>query len=234
MAGKMSQARAGRETCAQCGNVNFATDEACRRCHAALLPAVPVAALAAIEPVVEHGREHSLRRRLLWFIGITWLIVFIWSRSLVFTSEPPTLEQRRVVTRAIVILERAGFGKEVFVLRSLTNYRVTDSWWNLYQGHGDAYAATNFPLEIVTLYPPFFTVAADDTERAAILLHESQHLLGYGEDAALERTWRQKQRIGWTADQYGESKVWKNTIEWTASAVPALFQCGPDGHSDCS
>jgi hypothetical protein len=88
-------------------------------------------------------------------------------------------------------------------------------------------------LEIVTLYPAFFDVAVDDTERAVILLHESHHLLGFGEEATLERVWREKQRLGWTEDKYGETKVWKNVREWTESGVPTLFQCGSDGHSDC-
>ena len=43
----------------------------------------------------------------------------------------------------------------------------------------------------------------DDTERAAILLHESYHLFGSGEATALEGVWRDKQRLGWTADKYG-------------------------------
>ena len=74
---------------------------------------------------------------------------------------------------------------------------------------------------------------APAAERAAILLHEAQHLWGAGEDAALERVWRTKQRLGWTAAEYSQSKVWRNTREWTAAGVPALFQCGPDRHADC-
>jgi len=54
----------------------------------------------------------------------------------------------------------------VRLLRYYANYRATDNWWNRYQGHQQAYAATNSPLGVVTLYGPFFTVAADDTERA--------------------------------------------------------------------
>jgi hypothetical protein len=139
-----------------------------------------------------------------------------------------------VVRQAIAILEHAGFSTEVLVLRHVANYRSTDNWWNLYIGHHDAYAATNFPLGVLTLYQPFFGTAVDDTERAVILLHESQHLLGAGEEAALERVWRDKRRLGWTAASYGGTKVWRNTSDWTASTVPSLFHCGRNGTSDCA
>ena len=76
-------------------------------------------------------------------------------------------------------------------------------------------------------------MAVDDTERAAILLHESYHLSGSGEAAALEGVWRDKQRLGWTADKYGQTRVWNNTKELTAANVPWMFSCGADGRSDC-
>jgi hypothetical protein len=84
------------------------------------------------------------------------------------------------------------------------------------------------------LYPPFFEVAVDDTERAAILLHESYHLFGADEATALQGVWIEKARIGWTESQYGQTRVWKNTREWTAATIPALFECGFDGKSDCA
>jgi len=71
------------------------------------------------------------------------------------------------------------------------------------------------------------------TERAAILLHESYHLLGSGEATALEGVWRSKQRFGWTADKYEQTRVWYNTRELTIAKVPWLFTCGADGRSDC-
>ena len=231
MSHQPSAASGERRKCAQCGLVNFAVNETCRRCGAALTAAdlMEQEQAIAIEPVEKRG----VRRRVLWLIGVTWTIVFVWSRSLVFTSDALELNQRQVVRQAIAILEHAGFSKEVFVLRQLTNYRATDSWWNQYQGHREAYAATNFPLEIVTLYPAFFEVAVDDTERAVILLHESQHLFGFGEEAALERVWHEKQRLGWTAESYVQTRVWRNVREWTGASIPTLFQCGADGHSDC-
>jgi len=179
------------------------------------------------------GAMRGTGRRLLWLVSITIALIFLWSRSLLVTSDPIDASQRQLVLPAIRLLEHAGFTREVLMLRHFANYRATDNWWNVYLGHSDAYAATNSPLGVVTLYRPFFAVAIDDTERAAILLHEAQHLLLGGEDAALERVWREKRRIGWTFESYGQSRLWANTREWTASSVPALFQCGPDRRSDC-
>jgi hypothetical protein len=206
-------APANNRRCARCGLINFAEAEACRRCKSSF------ETVAVSDEPAESERSVSSRvaRRLLWIAGMIVLIVFIWSRSLVLTSEPITEEQRLVVMQAVAVLARAGFSREVVMLRNFANYRATDNWWNRYQGHQEAYAATNFPLGVVTLYGPFFTVATDDTERAAILLHEAQHLFGAGEEETLQRVWDQKDRIGWTADRYGATKVWKNTKEWTES-----------------
>ena len=164
---------------------------------------------------------------------MTLTILFVGYMSLLLTSDELGFDQRQIVAKATAVLEQKGFAKQAFVLGHLVKYRKTDNWWNLYQGHRDAYAATNFPFEVVTLYPEFFDTAVDDTERASILLHESYHLFGSGEEAALEGAWREKQRLGWTADKYSRTKVWNNTRELTAISVPKLFQCGPDGHSDC-
>jgi hypothetical protein len=163
---------------------------------------------------------------------IVTLLAICWC-SLIATSDPLESGQLQIVNRAVAKVEAAGFSKEAFVLRHLATYRATDGWWNAYLGHSNAYGATNFPFEVVTIYRPFFTVATDDTERAAILLHEAQHLLGSQEAAALGHVWLAKRQLGWTADAYGETRLWKNTKEWTELAVPALFRCGFDGRSDC-
>jgi hypothetical protein len=153
--------------------------------------------------------------------------------SLLVSSEGLEPEERQVVMSAVDVLEKAGFEREVFLLRHVVNFRSTDNWWNQYVGHQTAYAATNFPFEVVTLYETFFKYPVDNVERAAILLHEAYHLLGEDEESALQRVWIEKQRIGWTSSRYGHSRVWKNTREWTASGVPVLFRCGGDGQSDC-
>ncbi len=214
--------------CVSCGLVNFAADTSCRRCGAVL----PEAAPDRVEES-EPAPSRSVGRRVRWLVGVTIVLIFIWSRSLLLTSDAIDAGQRQTVMQAITLVEHAGFARETLMLRHFANFRATDNWWNLYLGHHEAYAATNFPLGVVTLYPPFFAVAVDDTERASILLHEAQHLLGAGEETALEHVWRAKQRLGWTMDRYGQTKVWKNAREWTASAVPSLFQCGADRVADC-
>jgi hypothetical protein len=160
-------------------------------------------------------------------------VLFICYISLRLTSDAPNFQQRQVISKAIAVLDAKGFSREASVLGTVTSFRTSDNWWNIQTGHKEAYAATNFPFEIVTLYAEFFDVATDDTERAAILLHEAHHLLGSGEEQALESTWRERGRLGWTADAYSGSKVWKNTRELTQNYVPKLFQCGSDQRSDC-
>jgi hypothetical protein len=155
---------------------------------------------------------------------LTAFAIFAWSRSLLLTSAPIDAAQRVVVLEAIRKLDDAGFSNEVLVLRHFANFRATDNWWNRHVGHSDAYAATNFPLGVVTLYPRFFNVTVDATERAAILLHEARHLWGDGETAALEAVWREKQRLGWTAERYADTRVFRNTREWTAFAAPWLVR----------
>jgi len=54
-----------------------------------------------------------------------------------------------------------------------------------------------------------------------------------GEPAALEKVWRNKARLGWNEQTYGQSRVWRNTRELTMNLVPQLFRCGPDGNADC-
>jgi hypothetical protein len=219
-----------RNKCRDCGLVNLATDERCRRCGAELGSAGDAAHDSADGVEV---RKRGPARRAAWILGMTLTILVICYVSLLITSEALTFEQRQTVHRAVEILDQRGFGREAFMLRNLASYRSTDNWWNTYVGHHDAYAATNFPFEVLTLYPEFFEAAVDNNERAAILLHESYHLKGSGEQVALEGVWREKGRLGWTADKYGHTKVFNNTKELTMQDAPVLFQCGEDGQSDC-
>lgn len=215
--------------CAQCGLVNAPADETCRRCAGALNLITSIQGASRDEPVQKRG----LGQRLLWVGGTTLALLFAWYLSMLLTSSELDFDRRQTVGQAVALLQQQGFSKQAFVLRHLVMYRETDNWWNRSIGHHDAYAATNFPFEVVTLYPGFFESAVDDTERAAILLHESYHLFGSGEAAALEGVWRDKRRLGWTADKYGLTKVWGNTRESTTALVPKLFRCGADEHSDC-
>jgi len=172
-------------------------------------------------------------RWVLWVLGAATTVVATLYASLLLSSEPLTLDERAVVMDAIALLESRGFERQARPLRQVVSFRRTDNWWNAYVGHETAYASTNFPFAVITLYPAFFKYAADDVERAVILLHESYHVYGEREDVILQRVWLQKQQLGWTGDVYGGSRVWKNTREWTETAVPALFECGRDGRSDC-
>ena len=222
-----------RRKCPECGLVNAGADEQCRRCGGLLSDAdafVPQAVDA--EPVVR-PHKRTLLKRIGWIVSATLVVMIIWYVSLLLTSERLPPDQHLKVDVAIGLIEQSGFTKEGFILRHATIFRSTDNWWNNYIGHRDAYAATNFPFEVLTLYPEFFAHSADDTERAVILLHEAQHLYGAGEEGALEHVWRNKQRLGWTEDKYGQTRVWINTKELTMTLVPKLFKCGPEGNADC-
>jgi hypothetical protein len=221
-----------KNKCSKCGLVNSGTDEMCRRCGTLLATGDEPHSQPGPE-VEEQPRKRGLVSRLLWVAGMTLTILVLLYASLIISSDGLSPERQAAVQKAIDVLDQKGFGSEAFVLRRLVTYRATDSWWNRSIGHREAYAATNFPFEVVTLYPEFFALSTDDNERAAMLLHESYHVFGHGEQAALEGVWRDKQRLDWTAERYGESRVWRATRSLTVSAVPKFFQCGPDGQSDC-
>ena len=170
---------------------------------------------------------------MLWVLGATIILLIVWYASLLISSDGLQTDQRIKVENAIAIIQQQGFSREAFVLKRLAAFRTTDNWLNAYFGHRDAYAATNFPFEVVTLYSDFFELPIDDRERAAVLLHEARHLLGDDEDAALIFTWHNKKQLGWTADKYGHSRVWDATERWTRDRFAYMFQCGSDNQSDC-
>jgi hypothetical protein len=169
----------------------------------------------------------------LWIFGVVVTILTTAYASLLFTSEPVTPHERQVLMEAIQVLDGAGFSREASALRRVVSFRRTDNWWNRHVGHPTAYAATNFPFAVITVYPPFFKYPVDDIERATILLHESYHLFGDNEKFALHRVWLAKDRLGWTSLRYGHTRVWKNTREWTLAENPSMFTCGEAGQSDC-
>ncbi|MFL6282758.1 MAG: zinc finger Ran-binding domain-containing protein [Pyrinomonadaceae bacterium] len=238
--------------CAGCGLVNFADASECKRCGAALgdgdgahaAPGAPEASAESFETRAtsfedsEEFEEVNARRGLLtrvaWILTVTCAVIVAWHGSLLLTSEAASMNQRLQVRGAVDVIERGGFSRETFLLRRLTCFRTTDNWWNTAVGHGEAYAATNFPFEVVTLYPEFFKYPTDDTERAVILLHEARHLAGAGEEEALKSVWRDKARLGWTSEKYSETRVWKNVSDFTHRFAPELFTCGKDGRQDCT
>lgn len=227
--------------CPHCGLVNFASASECKRCVAPLDPAFASAASDAAadfgwegEAVFEEGKKgRSLWRRALSVVAVAFALLVGWHASLLCTSTGVTYDERAEVNRAVELIERAGFTREAFLLRRLTNFRTTDNWLNRYAGHADAYASTNFPFEVVTLYPDFFRYPVDDVERAVILLHEARHLAGADEAEACDSVWRDKARLGWTGEKYGRTRVWQNVVELSRRHAPRLFQCGEDGRQDC-
>lgn len=178
--------------------------------------------------------QKRLVRSILEVFAAVAFLLFLGYASLIGTSDPITSEQREVVDRAIAVLDRRGFEREAFFLRRLVRYRSTDNWWNRRVGHDTAFAATNFPFQVITLYPPFFDEPVDDIERAAVLLHEAYHLFGFGEEGATSRVWLNKNKLEWTRDKYRHTKVWANVERYTAENAPHLFKCGPKGVSDCT
>ena len=223
-----------RGKCAKCGLVNTGSDELCRRCGTSLDRDETAEAGAPTAPLTRvSARKRGFLKRVTWILGATSIVLLILYVSLLISADGLQPDQREKVQNAIAILTQQGFTREAFILKHLTVFRGTDNWWNTYIGHREAYAATNFPFEIVTLYPEFFDLPVDDRERAAVLLHESRHLMGDGEDAALDFTWRNKQQLGWTADKYKQTRLWNATEPLTKARFPFMFQCGLDGKSDC-
>src|SRR5687767_1909834 len=231
--------------CPDCGLVNFAAAEECKRCSAPLDPRAAPAGFRAADfrhadpqdadagaPEAARPRRGLLRRAGA-VLGLTFALLIACHASLLLSSNPATYNEREQVGRAVRLIEESGFTREAFLLRRLTNFRTSDNWWNSYVGHGEAYAATNFPFEVVTLYPEFFNYPVDDVERAVILLHEARHLAGEGEEAACAAVWRDKARLGWTKEKYGHTRVWRNVHELTRRHAPRLFGCGQDGRQDC-
>ena len=183
-------------------------------------------------------KPRSLKRRifrgLVEVVLLAGFLLFAGYASLIGTSEPLGNEQLEVVNRAIDVLDEQGFSTQALILRNVTRYRMTDNWLNRKIGHDSAYAATNFPFEIVTLYQPFFDDPIDDRERAGILLHEAFHLLGHGEEETCARTWLSREQLGWTSQNYRNTKVYISVITYTRQHAPQLFDCGPNHQSDCT
>jgi len=235
-----------RVKCLWCGLVTFANDDVlvCPRCGAAFDAHPPDEHLPEDDFVFEQGlaeraddapprRTSFLRRASAVFAAVGFVLAVAYI-SLIVTSEPLTASQKQQVTRAVEVLRTRGFTGEAFMLGNVTSFRSSDNWWNNYTGHADAYAATNFPFQVVTLYPEFFTLPVDDTERAAILLHEAQHLYGANEPRASNDTWRSRVQLGWTKEIYGYTQVYRGVREVTREYAPQVFRCGASGDRDCT
>ena len=154
--------------------------------------------------------------------------------SLLTTSLPLEKHDRATVDRAINILAAKGYDEEVFLLRHTVSFRGTDHWLNNFVPKENAYASTNFPFQIVTLYPDFYTKAADDTERAMVLLHEARHLMGEDENHAYAYVWRNRENLGWTLETHGSTESYITIEQQTRENAPELFNCPDKPWDDCT
>jgi hypothetical protein len=162
------------------------------------------------------------------------LAVLAFHLSLISTSLPVPNADKETVRRAIDLLEAKGFEREVFLLRNVVSFRATDHWLNLYIDKESAYAATNVPFGIITLYPDFYTKTADDTERAMILLHEAQHVQMADERAAYAYVWQNRERLGWTQITHGITPTYITVADQTREHSPETFTCSHLVWNDCT
>jgi hypothetical protein len=186
-----------------------------------------------IPPKHSFLKSRALKRFLVFLFACAFTITGFYL-TLVLSAKSITYDEERSVLRAIALLDERGFSNETWCLKHLTSFRGTDNWLNSSVEKENAYAATNFPFEIMTLYPDFFTVSLDDTERAAILLHEARHLQGKDEKAAYEFVWKSRKQLGWTSKKYHDSVIWQNVRKQTREYAPYLFVCDFKEYGDCT
>jgi hypothetical protein len=154
--------------------------------------------------------------------------------SLLYSSARLSADEEFLTEDAIRYIEERGFPDEAFLLKRLAVYRSNDNWLNASVEKENAFAATNFPFGIITLYPDFFAIPSDRIERAAILLHEVRHVKGGDEKEAYEFVWRNRTKLGWTADKYGTSEIWTIVSKQTREYVPQMFICEMNVGNDCT
>lgn len=216
--------------CPNCNLVNFLQAEECRRCDH-IFTTVEFAE-------ANSGSRKTLLSKFIWRASICLVVCLLsilgFYLSLIFTSSPLDRAEKVEVEKAINVLDKKGFSTEVFLLRYLTSFRSNDNWLNASVEKENAYAATNYPFEIMTIYDDFFKYPVDDTERAAILLHEAKHLQGADEKEAYTFVWKNRYKLGWTKENYDRSLVWLNVRKQTKEVNPELFQCPDKIYNDCT
>lgn len=222
--------------CSKCGLINFQIAEFCQRCHANFSEKIN----SPLQQPVDEDFNQKLNAGTIWFfkrfltaVGVSAGLLIIAYLSLLYSAAQLSSDQRLKVNEAINLLAEKGFEREALLLR-WSAFRSNDNWFNVLTRHDNAYAATNFPFEIVTVYEDFFTKPIDATERAAILLHEAQHLQGAGEETAYDYTWRHRAKLGWTRAQYGNTFIYQNVLKSTREIVPKHFQCDWNPEKDCT
>lgn len=212
--------------CSNCRLVNYPDAANCVRCEADLVRTASIAGKSG------HFAGIFLRAFVCLCVSVAAVLGFYF--SLVVSAAPLDIDQKHKVRQGIRVLREKGFSAETMLLDNLTVYRSDDNWLNASVAKENAYAATNFPFEIMTLYSDFFTYPTDDIERAAILLHEARHLRGEDEPAAYAFVWKNREKLGWTKDKYFHSTVWVNIRRQTREVVPDLFTCADKEFGDCT
>lgn len=205
--------------------VNYAEAENCSRCDFRLAEGKAVSA---------RSRRPSIAVRAVICLGVCVGLIAAFYFSLIASSRSLNTEQRQSVESGTVLIRESGFENEAMLLESLAVYRASDNWFNSLVPKENAFAATNFPFGIMTLYPDFFTYPADDIERAAILLHEARHLKGGDEKDAYKFVWLNRAKLGWTKARYANSPVWENVRNQTREYAPDLFVCPQTDLDDCT
>lgn len=164
------------------------------------------------------------------FLGV--VILYL---SMVSTSSPMSASKRQAIDRAIAVLESKGFDRDATLLRTAATFRNSDNWINTHLVPSEnAYASTNFPVGIITVYEDFYIKAVDDTERAAILLHEAQHLKGGDEREAYAYVWENRERLGWALLSHGTTESYISIELQTREYAPELFTCETKLFRDCT
>jgi hypothetical protein len=76
---------------------------------------------------------------------------------MILSATPLSASERRTSRFSIKLLERRGFINEAYLLRDLATFRSNDNWLNASVSKENAFAATNYPFAIITLYPDFLS-----------------------------------------------------------------------------
>lgn len=219
-----------KKTCPNCNLVNFGIAAVCVRCQQNLKQIMVSSETVSVN---KSFKSKIIKRAAVCLAVIVFSLLGFYL-SLILTAKKLSYAEKATVNSAIDVLYKSGFTSETFLLNYVTAFRSNDNWLNASVEKENAYAATNFPFEIMTLYPEFFTLPLDETERAAILLHEAQHLIGADEKEAYEFVWRQRKNLGWTKDKYNTSTLWQNVRKQTKEYVPNLFVCNSNEYNDCT
>jgi hypothetical protein len=217
-----------KKLCPNCKLVNFKAANQCLRCQSYLIT------VTSGEYPKNTCLNSKIFRRVVVCIAVCLFTVLGFYISLVGSSKSLSYQEKKTVEASIEILQAKGFSGEAFLLNYLTAFRANDNWLNASVPKENAFAATNFPFEIITIYPDFFAYPIDETERAAILLHEAQHLKGADEKEAYEFVWKNRKKLGWTEEKYAASVVWQNVRKQTREVVPEIFVCDINPYGDCT